>query len=46
MFSFLTKTTEAEWKPLVEEGIKTDGIYVKVFRYDEDKKIAKFYVKV
>jgi len=38
MFSFLTKTTEAEWKPLVEEGIKTDGIYVKVLRYDEETK--------
>ena len=34
----ITKTNEAEWKPLVEEGIKTDGIYVKVLRYDEETK--------
>lgn len=34
----ITKATEVEWKPLVEEGIKTDGIYVKVLRYDEEKK--------
>lgn len=34
----ITKTTEAEWKPLVEEGIKTDGLYVKILRYDEETK--------
>jgi quercetin dioxygenase-like cupin family protein len=32
----LTKTNETELKPLIEEGIKTDGIYVKVLRYDEE----------
>ena len=34
----ITKTNEAEWQPLVEEGIKTDGIYIRVLRYDEDTK--------
>ena len=34
----ITKTTEVEWKPLIEEDIKTDGIYVKVLRYDEETK--------
>ena len=34
----ITKTNEAEWQPLVEEGIKTDGIDIKVLRYDEDTK--------
>jgi len=34
----ITKTIEAEWQSLVEEGIKTDGIYIKVLHYDEDTK--------
>jgi hypothetical protein len=33
-----TKTNEADWKPLVEEGIKTDSIYIKVLRFDEETK--------
>ncbi len=42
----ITKTNEAEWKPLVEDGIKTDGIYVKVLRYDEEtKKPPSFMLK-
>ncbi len=24
-----------EWKPLIEEGIDTEGIFIKVLRYDE-----------
>ncbi|MEA9415417.1 cupin domain-containing protein [Flavobacterium sp. PL02] len=31
----ITKSNETNWKPLVEEGIKTDGVYVKVLRFDE-----------
>lgn len=34
----ITRTSENDWKPLVEEGIKTDGLYVKVLRYDEATK--------
>jgi quercetin dioxygenase-like cupin family protein len=34
----ITKTNETEWKPLFEEGIKTNGIYVKILRYDEETK--------
>jgi len=34
----ITKSNETEWKPLIEEGIKTDGVYVKVLRYDESTK--------
>jgi quercetin dioxygenase-like cupin family protein len=34
----ITKTNVADWKPLVEEGIKTEGIYVKILRYDEETK--------
>ena len=38
MIKQITKTNEAEWKPLVEEGVKTDGIYVNILRYDEAAK--------
>jgi quercetin dioxygenase-like cupin family protein len=32
------KSAELTWKPLVETGVKTDGIYVKVLRFDEATK--------
>ena len=34
----ITKTAEAEWKPLVEDGVKTNGVYVKVLRADDNTK--------
>ena len=34
----ITKSNEIDWKPLVEEGVKTDGIYVKILRFDEAAK--------
>jgi quercetin dioxygenase-like cupin family protein len=34
----ITKTNEIEWIPLIEEGVKTDGVYVKVLRSDENTK--------
>ena len=34
----ITKSNETEWKPLTEEGVKTDGVYVKVLRSDENTK--------
>ncbi len=30
----LTRSSEAGWTPLVEPGVKTDGISVKVLRFD------------
>ena len=32
------RSTQVEWKPLIESGVKTDGIYLKVLRYDEKTK--------
>jgi quercetin dioxygenase-like cupin family protein len=32
------KSLTLDWKPLVEAGVKTDGIYVKVLRFDEATK--------
>jgi len=34
---YITRTTQTEWSPLVEEGINTNGIYVKGLRYDEEQ---------
>ena len=32
------KSEEIEWKPLIEDGVKTEGIFVKSLRYDEQTK--------
>jgi quercetin dioxygenase-like cupin family protein len=32
---YITKTSQADWVPLVEEGINRTGIYVKVLRFDK-----------
>ena len=31
----ITNSSTIDWNPLVEEGVKTSGIYVKVLRFDE-----------
>ena len=31
----ITKSSQTEWKPLTEEGVKTKGLYVKILRFDE-----------
>jgi len=35
MKTHVTRSTELEWTPLTEDGIETDGIFVKVLRFDE-----------
>ena len=35
MKPIVTRSTELEWKPLVENGVKRDGLHVKVLRFDE-----------
>jgi len=32
------KTNEIDWKPLIEDGVNTTGIFVKTLRYDERAK--------
>jgi len=34
----ITHSGLLDWKPLIENGIKANGIYVKVLRYDEATK--------
>ena len=37
---YLTRSLYTEWKPLMEEGVDTRGISVKVLRYDDQEKRA------
>lgn len=34
--NYLVKTASIQWKPLVEGRIDTNGIWVKILRYDEE----------
>lgn len=34
---YLTKSNKTPWKPLKEEGVNTEGIWVKTLRYDEEQ---------
>jgi quercetin dioxygenase-like cupin family protein len=31
----ITKSMQMDWAPLVEDGVKTDGIQVKILRFDK-----------
>jgi anti-sigma factor ChrR (cupin superfamily) len=42
----ITRTSELNWKPLIEEGLKTDGIFAKVLCYDDvAKRPVSFILK-
>lgn len=32
---YIVQTEHTEWKPLIEEGVQTSGIYSKILRYDD-----------
>ena len=36
--NYIVHSNKQEWKPLIEDGVDTKGIYVKVLRYDEQTK--------
>ncbi|WP_276501692.1 dimethylsulfonioproprionate lyase family protein [Terrimonas pollutisoli] len=38
IIDYITKTSLIEWQPLVENGVDTNGIYVKILRFDEQQK--------
>jgi quercetin dioxygenase-like cupin family protein len=40
----ITKSTEFDWKPLIEDGVKTNGIFVKALRFDEAAKRAPTFL--
>lgn len=33
---YIVKTSTTDWKPLLEDGVNTHGIYVKPLRYDPE----------
>ena len=35
ILDYIIKTGLTEWQPLLEEGINTNGIYVKILRIDD-----------
>jgi len=37
---YMVRTNQIEWAPLVEAGVNTKGVFVKVLRYDEQTKRA------
>ncbi len=36
--NYIVESNKKEWKPLLEDGVDTKGIYVKALRYDEQTK--------
>ncbi len=37
---YIVRTNRMEWTPLIEEGVDTKGVFVKVLRYDAQTKRA------
>ena len=35
---YIVETEQTEWKPLIEDGVDTKGIYLKILRFDEIQK--------
>jgi quercetin dioxygenase-like cupin family protein len=42
---YIVKTSTAEWKPLVEKNVNTNGIYVIPLRYNETGRAPSFLLK-
>lgn len=43
--NYIAKTGNMKWKPLIEEGVDTTGISVKVLRLNEDQRPPSFLIK-
>ena len=44
MDNYTTRTLQMDWNPLIEAGVKTDGIWVKALRFDEANKRAPTFL--
>ena len=44
MNAILVRSEEIEWKPLVEAGVKTEGIFVKPLRFDPEARRAPTFL--
>jgi quercetin dioxygenase-like cupin family protein len=42
---FIVKTDSADWKPLIEKNVNTNGIYVVPLRYNETGRAPSFILK-
>jgi quercetin dioxygenase-like cupin family protein len=43
---YIVETNYTEWKPLTEEGVNTEGIYIKILRFnDKQKRPPSFLLK-
>lgn len=42
--NYITKSETEEWKPLIEDGVETKGIFVKVLHYDKETKRATTFL--
>ncbi len=41
---YIVNINTAPWKPLIESGVNTEGIFVKALRYDEAQKRAPSFL--
>ncbi len=44
MKNYITKSESMEWKPLLEDGVDTQGIFIKVLHFDETTKRAPIFL--
>ncbi|MEZ5070470.1 MAG: cupin domain-containing protein [Bacteroidales bacterium] len=44
MDKYITKSETLVWKPLLEEGVHTEGIFIKVLHFDEATKRAPAFL--
>lgn len=44
MKKLIVNSSKEDWKPLIEDGVNTDGVFVKVLRYDESSKRAPVFL--
>jgi len=44
MNPIVTRSNEVEWKPLIEAGVNTEGIFVKTLRFDSESKRAPTFL--
>ncbi len=42
--NYITNSEKEQWKPLNEEGVKTNGIFIKVLRYDKETERAPTFL--
>ena len=42
---YIVKTNSTDWKPLIEEGVNTKGIFIKTLRFDGAGRPPSFLLK-